>query len=230
MKKVSMFLLLCLVGATVYASLDTQPYIAGTFNGWAPGDIAMTETYAGSGIWTYTISGLEAGLWQEFKITQGDWDLTVPTANSWYATDENGEVTITFNTNIVSDGWIKEQYRISVSTEPGTWSLVGDFNGWNNADASQLMTSLGNGIYAITQTWAAGDYNFKSTWTGTWNAIGTEGRSIDAWNYYLSLDTESEVTVYVDAYNNTMKVEVVPEPATMALLGFGSLVLARRRK
>lgn len=230
MKRLCLVLVMCLIGTTVHASIDSQPYITGDFNGWAPGDITMTETSAGSGIWTYTISGLTAGQWQTFKITQGDWDVTVPASNSWACADENGDIIVTFNTNVVSDGWVTEQYRITLNTEPGTWSLVGDYNGWNNADSTQTMTALGGGIYSITQTWAAGEYNFKPTWTGTWNAIGTDGRSIDAWNYYLNLDVESEVTVYVDAYANTMKVEVVPEPATLALLAIGSVVLSRRRK
>lgn len=230
MKKVCAFLLVFAVGAAVQADLITQPYIAGEFNGWAPGDIQMIETAPGSGIWEYTITGLAANQWQQFKITPGDWSATVPSANSWYNADENGEITITFNTNIVSDGWVKEQFRVTVNTEPGTWSLVGDFNGWNNADPTQAMTSLGGGIYAITQTWGPGVYNFKPTWTGTWNAIGTDGRSVDAWNYYLELTEESEVTVYVDAYSNVIKVDVIPEPATMFLLGLGSVALIRRKK
>jgi hypothetical protein len=130
----------------------------------------------------------------------------------------------------VEDGWITKQFRVGVSTEPGSWSLVGDYNGWWNADPSQLMTSMGGGIYSITQTFAAGNYNLKPTQTGKWDAIGTEGRSIDAWNYWLSLPSASQVTVYVDAFAGTMKVNVVPEPATLSLLGLGALAMFRRKK
>ena len=230
MKKVLLILLMCVISGAVQADLVSQPYITGDFNGWDPGLDPMTETVLGSGIWEYTITGLAADQYQQFKITPGDWSTTAPSANSWYNADAAGEVDITFNTNVVSDGWLPEQFRVGVSTEPGAWSLVGDFNGWNNADPAQAMAPLGGGIYAITQTFAAGNYLLKPTQTGTWDAIGGDGRSIDAWNYYLELPSESEVTVSVDALGGTMKVDVVPEPTTIALLAMGSLGLLRRKR
>ena len=204
MKKLLVFLLVCVVSMAAWADLITQPYITGDFNGWDPGATPMTETSSGSGIWTYTIAGLVAGQYQQFKITPGDWSGTAPASNSWYSADASGKVTITFNTNVVSDGWLPEQFRVGVSTEPGSWSLVGDFNSWNNADPTQTMTSMGGGIYAITQTFPAGSWNLKPTHTGTWDAVGTDGRSIDAWNYSLELTSATEVTVYVNAFAGTM--------------------------
>lgn len=203
-------LVLCTVSMAARADLVSQPYIAGDFNGWNAGGTMMTETSPGSGIWTYTITGLSPGQYQQFKITPGDWSTTAPSANSWYSADASGQVTITFNTNIVLDGWLPEQFRVGVSTEPGAWSLVGDYMNeiggadWTNNDPTQTMTSLGNGIYAITQTLPAGNWQLKPTHTGTWDAMGLDGRSIDAWNYNLLLASETEVTVYVNAYAGTM--------------------------
>ena len=230
MKKLLLFMLMvvAVMGVAARADLLTAPYIVGEFNGWDPGAILMND--AGGGIWDYTITGLAAGQYQQFKITDGTWDVTAPASNSWYNADASGEVTITFNTNIVSDGWVTEQFRVGVSTEPGTWNLVGNFNGWDNNDAAQVMTDLGGGIYAITQTFEAGGWDFKPVVTGSWDGIGTDGRSVDAWNYNLSLATASEVTVSVDAFTGVMKVDVIPEPATMVLFGLGSLLMLRRKK
>jgi hypothetical protein len=236
MKKLCVVLLVCVMGAAVQADLTSQPYIAGDFNGWNPGDTPMTQTAPGSGIWTYTITGVGAGTYQQFKITPGDWSVTKPAANSWYSADASGNVTVTFNTNTVSDGWLPAQFRVGVSTEPGTWSLVGDYNGWSNADPTQVMTSLGDGVYAITQTFAAGDWHLKPTQTGTWDAIGLDGRSIDAWNYNLVLASATEVTVYVNAFNGTMGIGDVdlsfldkayrPNPKNGDVVGTGTTSLS----
>jgi len=235
MKKICLtVLILCALCVPTQADIVSQPYIAGEFNGWNPGLNQMIETPPGSGIWEYTISGLTPGQRQEFKITPGDWSTTQPASNSWYNADASGQVTITFNTNVVSDGWLPAQFRVGVSTEPGTWSLVGSYNDWNNADPSQVMTPLGRGIYAITQTFAADSYILKPTRTGTWDAIGTDGRSIDAWNYNLVLASASEVTVYVDAFNGTMgiggevdlsflKQAYDPDPKNGAVVGTDSV-------
>lgn len=211
MRKVALIVCLCVITTTIYADIDSQPYIASdNINGWSPSATAMTETAPGSGIWTYTRTGLESGFWEEFKITDGSWDTSYPTGNSWYEADANGEVTITFDTNTYSDGWLPAQYRIGVSTEPGEWSLVGNYlsalgrTDWVNDDPTQTMTLLTDGVYYITQTLPAGGYDFKPTQTGTWNAIGTDGRSVDASNYTLGLASSSEVTVYVNAYDGTM--------------------------
>lgn len=202
-------LILCVLYVPTQADLVSQPYIAGDFNGWDPGAIQMTETAPGSGIWTYTIT-TGANAYEQFKITPGDWSTTAPADNSWYTADASGHVTITFNTNIVLDGWLPEQFRVGVSTEPGAWSLVGDYmdeiggTDWTNNDPTQAMTPLGSGVYEITQTLPAGNWNLKPTHTGTWDAIGTDGRSTNAWNYWLEQASESEVTVYVNAYAGTM--------------------------
>jgi hypothetical protein len=237
-RKVWVVVVLCAVSLAAWADFAQTPHIAGEFNGWNPGSTMMTETAPGSGIWQHTITGLAPGQFQQFKITQGNWDSNWPPENSWYTADANGEVTVTFNANTVSDGWMPAQYRLGLDTDPGSWSLVGDFNGWNNADPTQLMTPLGRGVYIITQTLPAGGWQLKPTVTGKWDAIGpSRGRCMDADNYFLSLASATEITVCVDAYAGTMaigedvdltflKQAFNPDPADGAVVGTTATVLS----
>ena len=230
MKKVCVVLLMCVMGVVAQADLVSAPYIAGDFNGWDPGAIPMTSL--GGGLWEYTITGVGAGTYQQFKITDGTWSVTAPASNSWYSADASGEVTITFNTNIVLDGWLPEQFRVSVSTDPGAWNLVGDFNGWNNNDPTQAMTSLGGGIYEKTQTFGAGTYNLKPVkGGGSWDGIGTDGRSIDAQNLTIVLASPTSVTIYVDAFTGvfgtgetiSLNKPYDPDPANNAVVPVGTV-------
>ena len=213
MKKVCLILLLSVMAVAAQADITTQPYITGDFNGWDPGAIQMTETSSGSGIWEYTITGLAADQYQQFKITDGTWGTTVPASNSWYNADGSGEVPVTFDTNVYGDGWLPAQNRIRLTTEPGSWSVVGDFNGWNNADPTMVMTPQGGGIYKLTKASLPGTYQWKGVKTGTWDAIGANGRGVDASNMELTVTTGDIVNFYIDALNGILKVEAIPDPA-----------------
>ncbi len=223
--------LIVLVVIVLAAPVNAAYYVAGEFNGWDPAGQLMDDNLDGT--YSATVTGLTAGSREEFKVTDGTWGVTYPGANSWLFADGSGEVTVTFNTNVVSDGWQTDQYRIGLNTDPGTWNIVGDLNGWNNNDASMVMTAQGGGIYALTgQSFAAGTYWWKGVRSGTWDAIGANGRGTDASNMELTVAAGEPVDFYVNALDGTLKADVIPEPATMTLLGIGSLLLAsvRRKK
>lgn len=206
-------------------------YVAGDFNGWNAAGNLMTDM--GGGIWQVSLSGISAGR-HEFKVTSGDWSWNYPGPNSWLYAPASGDVTITFNTNTsISDGWSPTEYRLGLSPDfPGTWTAVGSFQGWNNADPATAMTPLGSGIYYLEQLLAPGNYAWKAVVTGTWDSISWDNRSVNTSNWGFSTDPLNQlVKFWVDAINGTVKIEVVesstpvPEPASMLTFGAGLLGL-----
>ncbi len=74
---------------------------------------------------------------------------------------------------------------------------------------------------------------WKAVRSGSWDAIGANGRSVDASNMEgLTVADGDIVNFYVDALGGVVQADVIPEPATMTLLGIGSLLLTsiRRKK
>jgi len=221
------YLLVVLAVLGLVVPVNAAYYVAGDFNGWNAAGNVMTDNMDGTH--SVSLSNIGAGR-HEFKVTQGDWSWNYPGPNSWLFTDASGNVTITFNTNTVSDGWNPAQYRIGLNTDPGTWTVAGSFQGWNNANPATAMTAQGGGVYMLSQTLAAGEHWFKPVVTGSWDSISDDGRNVNTNNMYLNLASASVVNIYVDALIGKVKAEVVPEPATMALFAIGSLFLARRKR
>ncbi len=230
MRKILLTLIVaCVIGLTVPANADY--YLAGGFNSWDPAGQLMTDN--SDGTFSATVTGLDAGVRYEFKVTDGTWGTAFPGANSWLFADGAGEVEVTFDTNVATDGWEGTQYRIGLNTDPGTWTLVGGFGeatDWNNAAAEMAMASQGGGIYMLSKTLAAGTYEWKAVVTGSWDAISWDGRSVNTSNMTLSLTEDAQVDFYVDALTGVVKTEIIPEPTTMALLGLGAVLAIRRKK
>ena len=195
-------------------------YARGDFNGWGTDDPLYDDgthgdTSAGDGVYTALVTVAAAGRY-EFKIASEDWSAGYPASgNSWLETGTNGEeVTITFITNAYSDGWLPETNIIGVSTEPGAWTAVGDWQGWDNANPATGMTALGGGQYQLITTLASpGSYQFKAVRTGTWDAIGADGRSVNAATAsFETITADQNVTFSVDALAGRINVEVEEIP------------------
>ena len=228
------FLSMVVVAAVLGLAGSASAYfITGDWS-WDAAYQEMTDNMDGT--FTATLGGFDAGSRHEFKITDGTWDWSFPGPNSWFYADGSGDITVTFNTNEVLDGWDPTQYRLGLSVDPGAWTIAGSFGPdgdplfWNNANPDMAMDSLGEGMYMLSKTLAAGYYEWKPVVTGTWDSISWDNRSVGTANVSMTLDDEAVVNFYVDSLGGAMRFEVVPEPATMALLGLGALLAIRRKK
>ena len=208
--------------AVIVSPAGADYYVAGDFNGWNASGNVLTDL--GGGIWQASMN-MGAGR-HEFKITIGDWSQNWPgSGNSWTYTDGDGNVTVTFDSNA--------PVAIGVDVDPGAWTAVGDWQGWNNADAATAMAAQGGGIYKYQQSLAPGWYQWKAVNTGSWDAIGADFRSINAENQAFEVTAANPTAIFtLDALNGRIGVEVVPEPSSLlalagGLLGLGGLL--RRR-
>lgn len=206
MKKYLVMLMVAAVLGLVVPASAQQYYLAGVFNGWTSDGTLMIEI--SPGIWSATISGFAPGSRSEFKVTDGTWDWSYPGQNSWFYADASGVVTVTFNTNTVSDGWLPAQNRLTLSADPGNWTVAGGFQGWDNANPATTMTSLGRGVhmYMLSASLTPGFYEFKPVLTGTWDSLTVVERSVGTPNMSVTLTEGFDVVnLYVDALKGAVR-------------------------
>ena len=242
MKRVSSSILfassiLAAIAIAVPAMAQTYPlYVTGAFDGWTGTGPVMTlvsGTPGSTAIWQANVA-MPLGR-NEFKITEGDWGWTAPgSGNGWTYTDGAGNTTITYDQNTYADGWSPASGRLSSNFDPGTWTAVGDWQGFVNNAPADTMTSLGGGIYELSTTIATpGTYQYKAVDTGSWDAIGADGLSINANTLaFTTVNPNQQVDMLVNASNGTIETVLVPEPSTIGLVVVGLLgaLTIRRRK
>jgi glycosidase/fibronectin type 3 domain-containing protein len=196
-------------------------YARSDFNGWDTTDPMYDDgtngdAVAGDGIFSAQVTTATAGR-HEFKIATEDWSASFPgSGNSWLETTTADEtVTITFDTNTHADGWLPETNIIGVSIEPGTWTAVGDWQGWDNANPATAMTALGGGVYGlITSIASPGTYQYKAVKTGTWDAVGADERGVNASTAtFETTVADQNVTFAVEALGGRVSVEVAEVPS-----------------
>jgi glycosidase len=197
----------------------TEWYVRGSFNAWGTTDPMYDDgthgdLVAGDGVYTAAVV-IGAASRHEFKVATADWAASFPGSNSWlYTTMPGQEVTITLDTGLHDDGWLPAMNIVGVSSEPSGWTAVGDWQGWNNANPATVMEAVGGGIYEYTTAIAIpGSYQYKAVRTGTWDAIGADGRSVDAATVpFETTDPGQTVIFHVDALAGRVRVDVEPVP------------------
>ncbi len=197
-------------------------YVRGDFNSWDTSspmfdDGSNGDVTAEDGIYTALVAPASAGRY-EFKVATEDFTTGYPgSGNSWLETTSPAEsVSVTLDTNSYTGDWLPKTNIIGVSSNPSIWTAVGNWQGWNNAEPATAMADTGSGTYSLTTQIAnPGNYEFKAVMTNTWDAIGADGRSVNAATAaFTTEEAGQEVAFTVDPASGRIKVAVTPAPPT----------------
>lgn len=167
----------------------------GDFQGW---DNASTPLYddgthgdliGGDGVYSSDVTIAAAGRTQWKAVTCGNWSTSVPagTKNAFLNVGSAGQVvklTLDTNNHAADAGWhLYPDSNIlhALDTPLDSYTAVGDFQGWDNANAATTLSSLGSGWFGVSTTVATGgNHQGKLVGTGAWaNQIGSNGRISD---------------------------------------------------
>jgi hypothetical protein len=152
----------------------------------------------------------------------GDWASHVnfpDESNCWGYSDADGNITITVDENALGNCFLRDTKRILVSNDPTNWNAVGDFmteaggtGDWNNGDPLFAMTHTGGGIYVYESPIAVpGTYFAKIVNSGNWDAFGTQGRSVNSWNWEVVISGAGDkLRLVLDTNNGASLASVIP--------------------
>ncbi|QQE12968.1 PEP-CTERM sorting domain-containing protein [Planctomycetota bacterium] len=193
-------------------------------------------------------------------LNGASWDNQITTANQHAEVAADGTLTIYYDSNIVNEevdtkfvaGWDNGYTTFTAVSSPtsvppaapntapaalpDSWTVAGGFQGWNNNNPETAMTNIGGDIWELEFAVAeAGDHGWKavktdSDWSTQIGDIGHKTPDQEPGNInFTTTEADQIVTFRIDAANGLFAT-VIPEPASLALLGLGGLMLLRRRK
>lgn len=201
--------------------------VRGEMNGW--GQTAMTDNFDGT--FTASFSGLSASTVMKYKVDEnppGDWSNAFPSQDWFTKTDGAGDLSITFDTNVIGDGWSPASNRVYSPDTGLDWEVLGDFTGWDGAPVAAV--AQGGGLYSVDITIAsAGAHQYKFRAPGDWGRqVGdfTGSSNIE----FSSANPNETYRFELDIPNGRWRQSLIPEPATLALLGLGAVAVVRRRR
>lgn len=164
---------------------DATYYVAGSFNDWKADGTAMTKE---GNLWKCTVNMAKGK--HEFKVTNGTWNVSYPSANYAVEVTAACDVTITFDPN-------SKAITVSGAGLAGpAYYVAGSFNNWKANGTT--MTKEGN-VWKCTINMTQGNHEFKVT-NGTWD-VAYPGENVK-----ISVETDCAVTIAFD--ETTKKITV----------------------
>ena len=218
------------VAAMSTAAVAQPYYVRGDFNGWA--GIANPLNLVSGDHYSTVVTGLTPGTRYEFKGTNDDWSFNGPNGNVQARADASGEIEVHFyagpaNDGFHGDGWLPENQPRTGFTDANLtgWEIMGDWDGWAAPQAT--FADVGGGIWEATWASTGGIHDFKARRTGDWDvSIGGDFGGGGA-NISYDAGVGGNLTMRIDTAGG--RYQIVPAPASLALLGLGGLATRRRR-
>ncbi len=200
--------------------------VAGSFQGW---DNSSTPLYddgthgdllGGDNIYSLDYTIPNTGRYEFKAVKCGDWGTTFPPNNAWFFTNSpNQTVKLTLDTN---DHKLDQSWPLYPSINivnvwndalPDSFTAVGDFQGWNNADPTTQLINLGYGLQVVNYTISnPGLYQGKVVSTGSWdNQFDLFGRNKDSQTIFFNVYKAGDVAQFLlDTHQGRLAVLTPP--------------------